>query len=255
MSDLREMWVRSSSGAKLGLAVGVLLIALITTVFARWALAKEYQALFTQLSEQDAATMIEELDRMKVPYRLDDGGRSILVPEELVHKTRLQLVGKNLPLHGAVGFEIFNNTDFGMTEFTQKVNYQRALQGELTRTIMALEEVQSARVHLALPESSAVQARTEPPEGVGCAGSPSGTVARAGSGRGDTAPGGCGRPRHRCRRRDGAGPEGGHAAAAAVRGRATVPAGSSRPGARSRTTSAARCPRCWTAPSDPGKAS
>ncbi|HWH82085.1 MAG TPA: flagellar basal-body MS-ring/collar protein FliF [Burkholderiaceae bacterium] len=154
MTDLKTMWARATPGARAGLLIGVLAIGLAMAVFGRWALAKEYQALFTGLSDQDASTMVAELDRMKVPYRLEANGASILVPQELVHKTRLQLVGKNLPLHGTVGFEIFNNTDFGMTEFTQKVNYQRALQGELTRTIMALDEVQSARVHLALPESS-----------------------------------------------------------------------------------------------------
>ena len=154
MTELKTLWTRSTPAARTGLLIGLLVIALATALLGRWALAKEYHALFTGLSEQDASTMIAELDRMKVPYRLEAGGTTILVPQDMVHKTRLQLVGKNLPLHGAVGFEIFNNTDFGMTEFTQKVNYQRALQGELTRTIMALDEVQSARVHLALPESS-----------------------------------------------------------------------------------------------------
>lgn len=154
MSELKTMWSRVSASAKVGLVIGALAIGVLTVVLGRWALVKDYEALFTELSEQDAATMVAELDRMKVPYRLEGNGTRILVPQEMVHKTRLQLVGKNLPLHGAVGFEIFNNTDFGMTEFTQKVNYQRALQGELTRTIMALDEVQSARVHLALPESS-----------------------------------------------------------------------------------------------------
>ncbi|NVE01862.1 flagellar basal-body MS-ring/collar protein FliF, partial [Massilia sp. BJB1822] len=100
----------------------------------------------------EPAAMTAELDRMKTPYQLADGGNTILVPKDLVYKTRLQLMGKDIPLHGAVGFEVFNNADFGMTEFVQKVNYQRAIQGELTRTILSIEEVQAARVHLALPE-------------------------------------------------------------------------------------------------------
>lgn len=154
MADIKRYWDGSSATAKTGLVLGALLIVAATAGLGRWALDKHYQPLFTGLSEQDASTMVAELDRMKVPYRLEAGGTQILVPQEQVHKTRLQLVGKNLPLHGAVGFEIFNNTDFGMTEFTQKVNYQRALQGELTRTIMSLDEVQAARVHLSLPEST-----------------------------------------------------------------------------------------------------
>src|SRR5687767_3802749 len=154
MKDFKSMWAASSVGARTALVVGAIAIFAGTAAIGSWAMTKDYEALFTSLAEQDASTMVAELDRMKIPYRLEDGGRRILVPQELVHKTRLQLVGKNLPLHGAVGFEIFNNTDFGMTEFAQKVNYQRALQGELTRTIMSLNEVQGARVHLVLAESS-----------------------------------------------------------------------------------------------------
>lgn len=154
MSEMKNLWGRTGPGGRAGLVIGVVVIVIAMAVLARWAFSKQYQVLFTELAEQDAATLIAELDRMKVPYRLEAGGRSITVPEDMVHKTRLQLVGKSLPLHGSVGFEIFNNTDFGMTEFNQRVNYQRALQGELTRTIMSLEEVQSARVHLVLPEST-----------------------------------------------------------------------------------------------------
>lgn len=154
MNEMQNMWARAGRAARIALVAGVLLIGALAVVAGRWALAQEYEALFTGLAEQDASVMVAELERMKVPYRLEDGGRRILVPQELVHRTRLQLVGKNLPLHGAVGFEIFNNTDFGMTEFAQKVNYQRALQGELTRTIMSLDEVQAARVHLTMAETS-----------------------------------------------------------------------------------------------------
>ena len=96
--------------------------------------------------------MTAELDKQKIPYRVDEGGSTILVDKAQVHETRIKLMGKELPLQGAVGFELFNNTDFGMTEFAQKINYQRALQGELTRTILSLAEVSDVRVHLALPE-------------------------------------------------------------------------------------------------------
>ena len=96
--------------------------------------------------------MTAELERLKVPYQVAEDGTTILVDEAVVHTTRLKLMGKELPLHGAVGLELFNNTDFGMTEFAQKINYQRAVQGELTRTILSLAEVRDVRVHLALPE-------------------------------------------------------------------------------------------------------
>lgn len=154
MNDLKVFWQSQSSTARLGLLAGVVVILALVVGLGYWATARNYAPLFADLSDEDAATMVAELDRMKVPYRLEAEGHRIVVPEESVHKTRLQLVGKNLPLHGAVGFEIFNTTDFGMTEFNQRVNYQRALQGELTRTILSLDEVQTARVHLVMPEST-----------------------------------------------------------------------------------------------------
>jgi flagellar M-ring protein FliF len=154
MTEMKSLWSGIGGQRRIGLILGLILIIAATGLLGVWALSKKYETLFSDLSEQNASTMVAELDRMKVPYHLESDGTRITVPQEVVHKTRLMLAGKNLPLNGAVGFEIFNNSDFGMTEFTQKVNYQRALQGELTRTIMALEEVQSARVHLVLPESS-----------------------------------------------------------------------------------------------------
>jgi flagellar M-ring protein FliF len=152
VATLAEIWQRSDRSARWGMLVGAGAVLLLTGWLAFWALAQDYQVLFVDLASQDAAAMIGELDKMKVPYKIGEGGTSILVPKDMVYKTRIKMMGRDLPLRGAVGFELFNNTDFGMTEFAQKVNYQRALQGELTRTIMAIEEVQSVRVHLALPE-------------------------------------------------------------------------------------------------------
>lgn len=141
--DQRSRW---------GLAAGAGVIAAVAIAAAAWLLRTDYQVLFADLKPQDAAQMTAELERQKITYRVSDDGSAILVDAAVVHATRLKLMGKDMPLHGAAGFELFNNGDFGMTEFAQKVNYQRALQGELTRTILALSEVRDARVHLALPE-------------------------------------------------------------------------------------------------------
>jgi flagellar M-ring protein FliF len=150
--ELKSLWAGLGRGARWGLGLGVAIILMATVALGWWALRTDYDVLFAKLSAQDAAAMTRELDQMKVPYRLGEDGTSILVDRSTVHQTRLKLMGKDLPLHGAVGFELFNNADFGMTEFAQKVNYQRALQGELTRTILALAEVETARVHLAFPD-------------------------------------------------------------------------------------------------------
>jgi flagellar M-ring protein FliF len=141
-----------SPRARLGLAAGSAVIVLGTAGLAAWLLRTDQQVLFADLKPQDAAMMVAELDRQKVHYQLADGGATILVDGSAVHATRLKLMGKDMPLHGAAGFELFNNGDFGMTEFAQKINYQRALQGEITRSILSLAEVREARVHLALPE-------------------------------------------------------------------------------------------------------
>jgi flagellar M-ring protein FliF len=153
VTEMKSLWSDASGVAKATLVIGVAAIVAITAWLAYWSLEQDYQVLFSDLAAQDAASMVSELDKLKINYKLIDNGKTILVPKESVYKTRLKLVSKNLPLNGTVGFEIFNNTDFGITEFAQKVNYQRALQGELTRTILAFDEIQAARVHLAQPES------------------------------------------------------------------------------------------------------
>lgn len=148
----KELLATLTPRARWGMAVGATAIVVGTAAVATWLLRTDYQVLFADLKPQDAGLMVAELERQKVPHRLADGGTTILVASEVVHATRLKLMGKEMPLHGAAGFELFNNGDFGMTEFAQKINYQRALQGEITRTILSLSEVLDARVHLALPE-------------------------------------------------------------------------------------------------------
>ncbi|WP_017760274.1 flagellar basal-body MS-ring/collar protein FliF [Pseudacidovorax intermedius] len=147
-----NFWDGLTRSARAGLLAGVLAIGLGLAFAAWWVFHTDYQVLFSDLKPQDAQAMTAELERLKIPYRLGDSGSAILVDKATVHATRIKLMGKELPLHGAVGLELFNNTDFGMTEFAQKINYQRALQGELTRTIQSLSEVREVRVLLALPE-------------------------------------------------------------------------------------------------------
>lgn len=149
---LNGLWGNLDQRGRVGVMAGAGLIAMATAIGSYFILRTDYQVLFADMSMKDTSAMVAELDRLKIPYHLGEGGNTILVDKEAVHKTRLTLMGKDLPLHGAVGLELFNTTDFGMTEFAQKINYQRALQGELTRTILSLPEVRDARVHLAIPE-------------------------------------------------------------------------------------------------------
>lgn len=111
----------------------------------------DYVPLFSGMSEKDAAAITESLTKDKVPFRLAAGGATILVPSEEVHKTRLSLAGRGLPRGGGVGYEIFDAQKFGISDFAQQINYRRALQGELERTISQMDPVDSARVHIAMP--------------------------------------------------------------------------------------------------------
>lgn len=149
---MKEFWANLDRRGRAGLAGGAALIVGLLFAAAVWLLRTDYQVLFADLKPQDTAAMVAELERQKLPYRIGGDGNTILVAADVVHATRLKLMGKDMPLHGAAGFELFNNADFGMTEFAQKINYQRALQGEITRTILSLAEVRDVRVHLALPE-------------------------------------------------------------------------------------------------------
>jgi len=154
MSEQDRFFDGWSTQRKVGFGLSILVCFGLVLGLAWWASHTPKAVLFSDLADRDAAVLLAELDRLKQPYSLSEDGHSILVAADTVHKTRMAVMAKQLPLHGAVGFELFNNTDFGVSDFVQKVNYQRALQGELTRTILAIDQVQDARVHLALPDQT-----------------------------------------------------------------------------------------------------
>ncbi|OCC22938.1 flagellar M-ring protein FliF [Croceicoccus estronivorus] len=122
-----------------------------------------YATLYEDVREADAAQIVDELEKQGIPYRLAEDGHRVLVPEDEIGQARIAVAGSGIAMGGVVGFELFNEADMGLTEFAEKVNYQRALQGELARTIMMMEGVGFARVHLSLPERSLFRAdRTSP---------------------------------------------------------------------------------------------
>jgi flagellar M-ring protein FliF len=114
----------------------------------------DYAVMFTNLSQDDAAAIVAKLKSKKVPYRLEAGGATILVPRSEVYETRLVMAGEGMPRGGGVGFEIFDRQNLGATDFVQRLNYQRALQGELARTIIGIPEISEARVHIVTPKES-----------------------------------------------------------------------------------------------------
>ncbi len=122
----------------------------------------EYRPLFTNLTAEDAGEIVKKLKDAKTPYEITADGKGILVPSDKVYELRLTLASEGIPQGGGVGFEIFDRKNFGMTEFVQKLNYQRALQGELSRTIAQLTGVEQARVHLVIPEKSLFKDNEKP---------------------------------------------------------------------------------------------
>ncbi|HKZ71522.1 MAG TPA: flagellar basal-body MS-ring/collar protein FliF [Nitrospirota bacterium] len=146
--------ITAAATTKMILAIaGVAAAIAVTIVVVLWSNQPVYHLLYSNVSAEDAATMTEKLKEQKVPYEIRDGG-SIMVPQDRVHELRLMLAGQGLPTGGGVGFEIFDRTQLGMTDFVQKLNYRRAMQGELARTISELTEVEHARVHLVVPEKA-----------------------------------------------------------------------------------------------------
>ena len=162
-SGIAGSWRALGPGARVGLVAGGLIIAFLVIAGAIWSMQPDYRVLFSNLSETDAAAIVTELKRTKTVYRLSDGGTTIRVPADRVYETRLALMSSGVPLSGGVGFEIFDKQGLGATEQSQRVSYQRALQGELARTIGALDHVRQARVLLALPTSSLFQRDRQQP--------------------------------------------------------------------------------------------
>ncbi|MEI7037467.1 flagellar basal-body MS-ring/collar protein FliF [Fulvimonas yonginensis] len=150
VTDVPSFFIRMTMRARWLFAMGLLGILALAGFGAWWALDPGYAALATDLRPADASEIGTALSGWGIPYRFEDGDKTVLVPRESVYSTRMKLASEGIPRGGSVGFEAFKDSDYGVTEFAQRINYQRALQGELERTIESMREVRSARVHLTL---------------------------------------------------------------------------------------------------------
>jgi len=159
---MKSFLLSLSPAARIGMVVGSAVIVAGTLTVALNLGGPRFDVLFNDLRQADAAAISEQLDAWKVPFEIHDDGRTLTVPGEQVHATRLRLVSAGIPTGGRVGFELFKDSNFGVTEFAQKVNFQRALQGELERTIAAFDAVEHVRVHLNLNEARGLLARDQP---------------------------------------------------------------------------------------------
>ena len=161
LQQLTAFWQGLTAVRRFALVGAVVAVLGGTLYAANVSNQEQYGFLFTDLSVDDAAAITAKLKELKVPFRVAAGGSALEVPEQRVHELRLDLAGQGIPKGGGVGFEIFDKTRLGTTEFEQRVNLKRALEGELARTIGTIGSVQTARVHLVLPERSVFTANRE----------------------------------------------------------------------------------------------
>jgi flagellar M-ring protein FliF len=141
----------------LALAAGAGIIA-----FSHWKHEGDFRPLYTSMAPEDAATVVQKLRETGVEYRLSDDGGAVMVPSKNLAESRLALAQAGLPKTGRIGFELFDKSNFGATEFVEHINYKRALEGELERSVMSLAEVETARVHLTLPKESVFLDQQQP---------------------------------------------------------------------------------------------
>jgi len=152
-------------GRRIGLVAAVLGVLALTVAVLLWAQRPTYKMLYNNLEMRDAGEVVQAIEQMKIPYRLDEKSGAILVPAGKVHEVRLQLAAQGLPRGGSVGgFELLDKQQgFGISRFMESRRYQQALEGELARSIATLENVRSARVHLAMPKQSVFIRKREKP--------------------------------------------------------------------------------------------
>lgn len=137
--------------------LAIITLSLVTALVAAgwiWTRTPTFSVLYTNISERDGGNVIAALQQMNVPFKLADGGGAILVPQQQVHELRMRLASQGLPKGGLVGFELMENQKLGMSQFIEQINFQRALEGELSRSIQSLAAVEGARVHLAIPKQT-----------------------------------------------------------------------------------------------------
>lgn len=146
----------------------IILVLVVTALVVLWFafFRTPYAPVFQNIRENDASAIVAQLDTAGIPFRLENEGHDILVPADKVAEARVSVAGANIAMGGTVGFELFNDSDMGLTEFAQKINFQRAMQGELARSIMMIDGIKFARVHLAIPERTIFREGQEAPTAV-----------------------------------------------------------------------------------------
>lgn len=153
LQSLTALWGHLGANQRVSLVIAAMVVLAGLAALVSWSRRPDYQLLYGRLGEKDASAVISYLQTNNIPHRVEAGGGAVFVPAEQVHRLRMDLAGKGLPSGEGVGFEIFDKGNFGVSDFVQRTNYARALQGELARTISQLEGVRGARVLIVQPEN------------------------------------------------------------------------------------------------------
>ena len=147
-------FAQTPGGRNFFLMLGMAAVFAVMAAVWMWSQQPDYRVLFSNFSDRDGGSIVASLQQMNIPYKFAEGGGAILVQANQVHDARLKLASQGLPKGGSVGFELMENQKLGVSQFLEQVNFQRALEGELARSIQSVAAVQAARVHLALPKAS-----------------------------------------------------------------------------------------------------
>ncbi len=162
MDQLRRLFTGLSLFQRISILAVAALVVAGTMAFVHYRHEEDFHPLYTGMAPEDASTVVQKLKESAVEYRLEENGGTVLVPSAKLAESRLALAAAGLPKSGRIGFELFDKNNFGATEFVEHINYQRALEGELERSIMSLAEVETARIHLTLPKDSVFLEQQEP---------------------------------------------------------------------------------------------
>ena len=162
MNQLRQLYKRLSWNQRIWIAVAIVALAGGLFTLHRWNQERDFKPLLTGLAPEDAGSVTTKLKELNAEYRLGDNGATILVPSAKLAELRLQLASAGLPKTGRIGFELFDKVNFGASEFTEQVNFNRAMEGELERSVMSIREVQMARIHLTPAKDSIYTEQRQP---------------------------------------------------------------------------------------------
>src|SRR5580692_10913254 len=162
MEQMKKLLARLSAAQKISVAAMAVLVAAGLFGFTQWRREEDFRPLYTGLAAEDAGAVVQKLKEAGTDFRLSENGSTVLAPSAKLAELRLQLATSGLPKSGRMGFELFDKTNFGVTDFAEHVNFRRALEGELERSIVSLAEVERARVHLTVPRESVYQEAQQP---------------------------------------------------------------------------------------------